>query len=576
MLISQQPRPQATPPVSQHASQHDQYPGYNPSQQPTDQYLPSGQQVDPIRAVAPSAPVQPLYSTATLMQGQQQHPPLQYNQQVFYDNDPTQSLRQRSLTGPLGNNLSGYIAGDRNPSQHQNQRALHRVQEDGGEHIHQRGLYESDQRQYSQREQQQGARQMMESSSQGGPPHPHAYNQAPSIPPGRGNEFVTITSRGAMNYGSGAVVSQAQPHEYVNLNFTPGGPAQCSPSEQNRGQDQGYPHNHQYPQTNQPNPQYPTTSQGYQPNQQHPQINQGYQGNQQHPQMNQGYQGNQGYPQTNRDYPQNQQFPPTGQPYNIPNQQMQPGGQDQGFPNNQRQPPPTRQPYNPPNQGQAGSDHLQGAGVRRQDSSPPHRPPVGSQGTYSAQGPSPQGPYGGSAVDVPPEVRQVQGHPPPVAAPRSGRRSVKSQPSPPMNQRAYPDQPHQPAQPNQRDQPDQLVLPDQTGQRDQANQIAQTNQAGQPNQLAQQNQPGPPDQPAEPDQRTKQETSVQENILLQGIDDDIHQAVEEVQKEEEDENEASLSEVPFDPNLVCPLCMKQFRLGEIQKYRRHVGKCQGQ
>ena len=474
--IQQQLRPLTIPPVSQHTSQY----ATDKHQQPADQYQSSGQQVDPSRAVAPSAPGQPLYSTATLMPGQQQHPPLQYSH--YYGSDPTQSLRQTSMAAPqspLQNTFSGYIA----------------------------------------------------------------------------NTGYAPTSSGAMSYGSGAVAaSRAKSHTYVNL-------CSYSPLEQYRGQYQDYPHNHQNPQTNQPNPQYPTTSQGYQPNQQHPQ-------------MNQGYQGIQGYPQANRGYPQNQHFPPASQPYKVPNQQMQPCGQDQGYPNNQCQ-PSSRQPYNPPNQGQAGGDHIQGAGVRRQDSSPPHRPRVGSQGTYSAQGPSPQGPYGGSAVDVPPEVRQVQGHPPPVAAPQSGRRSVKSQPSPPMNQRAYPDQPHQPAQPNQRDQLDQLVLPDQTGQPAQANQIAQTNQAGQPNQLAQQNQPDPPDQPAEPGQRTKEDTTVLENLLLQGIDDDIHQAVEEVQKEE-DENEAFLSEVPFDPNLVCPLCMKQFREGEIQKYRRHVGQCQGQ
>ena len=103
-------------------------------------------------------------------------------------------------------------------------------------------------------------------------------------------------------------------------------------------------------------------------------------------------------------------------------------------------------------------------------------------------------------------------------------------------------------------------------------QLAQHSQPGQPDQLAQPVQATRPDQPVP---RVKEDTNVQENVLLQGIDDDIHQAVEEVQNED-DENEASLSGVPFDPNLVCPLCMKQFRLGEIQKYKKHVGKCQGQ
>ena len=30
---------------------------------------------------------------------------------------------------------------------------------------------------------------------------------------------------------------------------------------------------------------------------------------------------------------------------------------------------------------------------------------------------------------------------------------------------------------------------------------------------------------------------------------------------------------PFDPNLVCPTCKKQFRIGEIQKYKRHANGC---
>ena len=30
---------------------------------------------------------------------------------------------------------------------------------------------------------------------------------------------------------------------------------------------------------------------------------------------------------------------------------------------------------------------------------------------------------------------------------------------------------------------------------------------------------------------------------------------------------------PFDPNLVCPTCKKQFRIGEIQRLRRHAKEC---
>lgn len=31
---------------------------------------------------------------------------------------------------------------------------------------------------------------------------------------------------------------------------------------------------------------------------------------------------------------------------------------------------------------------------------------------------------------------------------------------------------------------------------------------------------------------------------------------------------------PYDPNLVCPTCKKQFRIGEIQEYKKHFRSCQ--
>ena len=36
----------------------------------------------------------------------------------------------------------------------------------------------------------------------------------------------------------------------------------------------------------------------------------------------------------------------------------------------------------------------------------------------------------------------------------------------------------------------------------------------------------------------------------------------------------SLMEIPFDPNLVCPICRRMFRKGEIQLYKQHVEMCQ--
>ncbi len=78
-----------------------------------------------------------------------------------------------------------------------------------------------------------------------------------------------------------------------------------------------------------------------------------------------------------------------------------------------------------------------------------------------------------------------------------------------------------------------------------------------------------------PSQRPKQNSNVQENILLQGIDRDIKDAAKSV-FHEGDELESIAPNAPFDPNLICPLCMRNFRVGEIQKYKKHVNTCQGQ
>ena len=41
----------------------------------------------------------------------------------------------------------------------------------------------------------------------------------------------------------------------------------------------------------------------------------------------------------------------------------------------------------------------------------------------------------------------------------------------------------------------------------------------------------------------------------------------------EDSGENLDDDRPYDPNLVCPKCGKQYRVGEIQKMRRHILKC---
>ena len=68
------------------------------------------------------------------------------------------------------------------------------------------------------------------------------------------------------------------------------------------------------------------------------------------------------------------------------------------------------------------------------------------------------------------------------------------------------------------------------------------------------------------------ELLVKPNVLQEGIDGEISEAaaaVSHVTMEGEREG------APLDPNLICPMCMKQYRIGEIQLYRAHVNKCDG-
>ena len=68
-----------------------------------------------------------------------------------------------------------------------------------------------------------------------------------------------------------------------------------------------------------------------------------------------------------------------------------------------------------------------------------------------------------------------------------------------------------------------------------------------------------------------------ENPLQRKLDDEIQQCAANVIREvsgnqgEDLENNAR----PFDPNLICPMCMKKFRIGEIQFFKRHVNTCDG-
>ena len=61
------------------------------------------------------------------------------------------------------------------------------------------------------------------------------------------------------------------------------------------------------------------------------------------------------------------------------------------------------------------------------------------------------------------------------------------------------------------------------------------------------------------------------NDIGKGIDQDMEQAAAEMTSETTEKGTLYVS--PFDPNLVCPMCMKQHRYREIQLFRAHVGKC---
>ena len=67
---------------------------------------------------------------------------------------------------------------------------------------------------------------------------------------------------------------------------------------------------------------------------------------------------------------------------------------------------------------------------------------------------------------------------------------------------------------------------------------------------------------------------IPENPLLEGIDQDIQYYAEEARQITRPPNDTKEFEVqdslPYDPNLVCPKCGKQYRIGEIQRFKCHV------
>ena len=68
-----------------------------------------------------------------------------------------------------------------------------------------------------------------------------------------------------------------------------------------------------------------------------------------------------------------------------------------------------------------------------------------------------------------------------------------------------------------------------------------------------------------------------ENPLQKELDDEIHQQAADVIQEVSGgrRNVKTDCQRPFDPNLICPMCKRQFRIGEIQKFKKHVNTCTG-
>ena len=78
-----------------------------------------------------------------------------------------------------------------------------------------------------------------------------------------------------------------------------------------------------------------------------------------------------------------------------------------------------------------------------------------------------------------------------------------------------------------------------------------------------------------PQTEGKQPSALQENLLLKDLDVDISQAAAAVREEVTVDSLHSVQEAwPLDSNLICPVCKKQFRIGQIQHYKQHVDKCQ--
>ena len=72
-----------------------------------------------------------------------------------------------------------------------------------------------------------------------------------------------------------------------------------------------------------------------------------------------------------------------------------------------------------------------------------------------------------------------------------------------------------------------------------------------------------------------QSDDIPENPLLEGIDQDIQYYAEEARQmtrspPTHSDDEDNILSLPYDPNLVCPKCGKRYRIGQIQRFKRHA------
>ena len=67
--------------------------------------------------------------------------------------------------------------------------------------------------------------------------------------------------------------------------------------------------------------------------------------------------------------------------------------------------------------------------------------------------------------------------------------------------------------------------------------------------------------------------AIRENELFD-IDDDITEAAANMEEKVIETSLVSKDDArPLDSNLICPLCGKQYRIGQIQHYKHHVDNC---